>query len=170
MSKVVIIGAGAMGSAFALPCLDNNHDINIIGTHLENEFIENLKKNNNLHPGLNTLIPQEIKIFKFEKFDELLKSNVDLIVLGISSKGIEWVSDQLSRLYKDIKIPKLLMLTKGLSIHNNQYELLIDKLERLLADKGISNVDTTVTLTGQKKLKFYLSFMKRSLLILSLGY
>jgi len=27
MSKIVIIGAGAMGSAFALPCLDNNHDI-----------------------------------------------------------------------------------------------------------------------------------------------
>jgi glycerol-3-phosphate dehydrogenase (NAD(P)+) len=141
MSKIVIIGAGAMGSAFALPCLDNNHDINIVGTHLENEFIDNLKNNNNLHPGLNTQIPQEIKIFKFEKFDELLKSNVDLIVLGISSKGIEWVSDQLSKLYKDNKIPKLLMLTKGLSIYNNEYELLIDKLVRLLADREISNVD-----------------------------
>ena len=66
MSKIVIIGAGAMGSAFALPCLDNNHDINILGTHLENEFIDQLKKNNNLHPALNTKIPQEIKIFKFE--------------------------------------------------------------------------------------------------------
>ena len=53
MSKIVIIGAGAMGSAFALPCLDNKHDINIVGTHLENEFIDQLKKNNNLHPGLN---------------------------------------------------------------------------------------------------------------------
>ena len=141
MSKIVIIGAGAMGSAFALPCLDNNHDINIIGTHLENEFIDSFKNNSNLHPGLNAQIPQEIKIFKFEKFDELLKSNVDLIVLGISSKGIEWVSDQLSRIYKSNKMPKLLMLTKGLSIHNNQYELLIDKLERLLADRKISNVD-----------------------------
>ena len=89
MSKIVIIGAGAMGSAFALPCLDNNHDINIVGTHLENNFIDSLQKNHNFHPGLSTEIPQEIKIFKFEKFDELLKSNVDLIVLGISSKGIE---------------------------------------------------------------------------------
>ena len=141
MSKIVIIGAGAMGSAFALPCLDNNHDVNIVGTHLENEFINNLKKNNNLHPGLNVQIPLEIKIFKFDKFDELLKSNVDLIVLGISSKGIEWVSDQLSKIYENSQIPKLLMLTKGLSIHNNEYELLIDKLERLLADRGISNVD-----------------------------
>ena len=141
MSKIVIIGAGAMGSAFALPCLDNSHDINIIGTHLEDDFIHNLKNNNNMHPGLNTEIPQEINFFKFNKFDELLKSNVDLIVLGISSKGIEWVSDQLSRLYKNSKMPRILMLTKGLSIHNSKYELLVDKLERLLTDKGISNVD-----------------------------
>ena len=80
MSKIVIIGAGAMGSAFSLPCLDNNHDINIVGTHLENDFIDQIKSNENLHPGLKTKIPNEIKIFKFDKFDELLKSNVDLIV------------------------------------------------------------------------------------------
>ena len=141
MSKIVIIGAGAMGSAFALPCLDNNHDINIVGTHLEDDFIDSLKNNNNLHPGLNSKIPEEIKIFKFNKFEELLKSNVDLIVLGISSKGIEWVSDQLSEIYKGSKIPKLLMLTKVLSIYKDQYELLVDKLVRLLKDKGLSNVD-----------------------------
>ena len=141
MSKIVIIGAGAMGSAFALPCLDNNHDINIIGTHLENDFIDQLKHNNNLHPGLNSKIPNAIKIHKFEKFKELMKSNVDLIVLGISSKGIEWVADQLTIIYQDVKIPKLLMLTKGLSIYKNQYELLVDKLERLLKDRGINNVD-----------------------------
>jgi len=141
MSKIVIIGAGAMGSAFALPCLDNNHNINIVGTHLENEFIDKFKKNNNLHPGLNTYIPKGIKIFKFEKFDEILKSNTDLIVLGISSKGIEWAADQLSRIYKDEKIPNLLMLTKGLSVYENKYELLVDKIKRLLLSKGISNIN-----------------------------
>ena len=141
MSKIVIIGAGAMGSAFALPCLDNNHDINIVGTHLENEFIDQLKKNDNLHPALNTKIPKDIKIFKFEKFDELLDSKTDLIVFGVSSKGIEWAADQLSRLYKNREIPNLLMLTKGLSIYNNQYELLVDKLKRLLAEREIKKVD-----------------------------
>ena len=141
MSKIVIIGAGAMGTAFALPCIDNNHEIYIVGTHLENDFIEKLKKNKNIHPGLNTEIPDQIKIFKFEKFDELLNSNIDLIVLGISSKGIEWVADQLSRLFKGKNLPNLLMLTKGLSIHKNNYELLVDKLERLLVDKGITKTN-----------------------------
>ena len=141
MSKIVIIGAGAMGTAFAFPCLDNKHDINIVGTHLENEFIDNLKNNNNLHIGLNTSIPKGIKIFKFDMFENILKSNVDLIVLGISSKGIEWASDQLSKIYKDSKMPNLLMLTKGLSIHKKNYELLVDKLERLLSTKGIGKVN-----------------------------
>ncbi len=141
MSKIIIIGAGAMGSAFAFPCLDNQHDVNIIGTHLENDFINNIKKNNNLHPGLKTLLPQALKIFKFEKLDEILKTKVDLIVLGISSKGIGWVADQLSKLYKEKSMPKLLMLTKGLSIHNDNYELLVDKLERLIKEKGVSKVN-----------------------------
>ena len=141
MSKIVIIGAGAMGSAFALPCLDNNHDTKILGTHLENEFIESLKKNKNFHPGLNCQIPEKIEILKFDKFNDILKSNVDLIVLGISSKGIEWAADQLSKIYKKQKIPNLLMLTKGLSIHKNNYELLVDKIARILTSKGVSNLN-----------------------------
>ncbi len=141
MSKIVIIGAGAMGSAFALPCLDNNHDINIVGTHLENEFIDSLITNHNFHPGLNTKIPDKIKISKFEKFKEILSSDVDLVVLGISSKGIEWVAEELSKIYKANNIPNLLMLTKGLSVHENKYELLVDKLKRLLLLKGIPKIN-----------------------------
>ena len=141
MSKIVVIGAGAMGTAFTFPCLDNNHDINILGTHLENDFIDLVLKNKRLHPGLNTNIPEGINLIKFEKFKTLLSGNIDLIVLGISSKGIEWVADQLYKVYKDKKLPNLLMLTKGLSIHNNNYELLVDKLERLLLEKGIENVN-----------------------------
>jgi len=141
MAKIVIIGAGAMGSAFALPCLDNNHNTNIIGTHLENNFIDALKKNKNLHPALGINLPENLKIFKFDKFKELFESTVDLIVLGISSKGIEWVSEQLSTIAKDKKLPNILMLTKGLSIYENNYELLVDKLKRLLISKGINKVN-----------------------------
>ena len=141
MSRIVIIGAGAMGSAFALPCIDNNHDVNIVGTHLENDFIDNLKAKENFHPGLNVKLDIKIKINKFENLNNLLDKSTDLIVLGISSKGIEWVSEQLSKIFKDKKIPNLLMLTKGLSIYNDDYELLVNKLKRLLADNGINKVN-----------------------------
>ena len=141
MSKIVIIGAGAMGSAFSIPCIDNNHDTNIIGTHLENEFIDKLKNDKNLHPALNVRIPESIKIFKFDNFNELFKSKVDLIVLGISSKGIEWASEQLNLISINKKLPNILMLTKGLSIYENKYELLVDKLKRLLKLKGITSVN-----------------------------
>jgi len=141
MSKIIIIGAGAMGSAFALPCIDNKHDVNIVGTHLENDFIDSLKAKENFHPGLNVKLDKKIKIHKFDNFNNLLNNSADLIVLGISSKGIEWVSEQLSKIFKDKNIPNLLMLTKGLSIFNNNYELLVDKLKRLLSANGINKVN-----------------------------
>ena len=72
MSKIVIIGAGAMGSAFSFPCLDNNHDTNIVGTHLENEFIDELKNNDNFHPGIRTNIPKGINIH-FKSITKFLK-------------------------------------------------------------------------------------------------
>ena len=141
MSKIIIIGAGAMGTAFSFPCLDNKHEVYIVGTHLENDFIDNLKSNDNLHPVLNVKIDKKVEVHKFENLNNLLNIEVDLIVLGISSKGIEWVSEQLSIIYKNKKIPDVLMLTKGLSIYNNNYELLVDKLKRLLADKGINKIN-----------------------------
>ena len=39
MKKIVIIGAGAMGSAFTVPCVDNDNDVTLIGTHLELSLI-----------------------------------------------------------------------------------------------------------------------------------
>jgi glycerol-3-phosphate dehydrogenase (NAD(P)+) len=46
MSKIVIIGAGAMGSAFAVPCADNSNEVYLVGSFLEDKVIEeiNLKK------------------------------------------------------------------------------------------------------------------------------
>ena len=52
MKKIIIIGAGAMGSAFAVPCIDNKNDVTIVGTHLENDLIEDINSNDHLHPGL----------------------------------------------------------------------------------------------------------------------
>ena len=129
-----------MGSAFSIPCVDSGHDINIVGTYLEDEFIEKIK-NTNYHPSLKINLPEKVKIYKFDELNKILSSKTDMIVIGVSSKGIEWIANELSKIYKNKKIPNLLMLTKGLSIYKNNYELLVDKLRRLLTSKGISKIN-----------------------------
>ena len=49
MKKILIIGAGAMGSAFSAPCLDNNNEVILSVTFLEKNFIKILQKKQ-LHP------------------------------------------------------------------------------------------------------------------------
>ena len=134
MGNILIIGAGSMGTAFSFPCSDNNHQVDIVGTHLENEFIEKINSNNK-HPVLNCDIPKNVKFFKFEKLSEEIRKKADLIALAVSSKGIEWASDELSKVLKS-KIP-ILILTKGLAINNNNYEILAHKVQRILKEKGV---------------------------------
>ena len=62
MKKIVIIGAGAMGSAFAVPCADNSNDVYLVGSFLEDNVIENINNNNNVHPVLNCKLPKNINV------------------------------------------------------------------------------------------------------------
>ena len=121
MGKIIIIGAGAMGTAFAYPCSDNKHEVNIIGTHLENKSIEELNKNR-FHPGLNLEVNKSIKFFKHESINNVFKKKPDLIVIGVSSKGIDWIAEELKKVSENGKLPNLLMLTKCLSINEKKYE------------------------------------------------
>ena len=45
MANILILGAGSMGTAFSFPCSDKNHAVTIVGTHLEDLFIDNLNRN-----------------------------------------------------------------------------------------------------------------------------
>ena len=66
MKKILIIGAGAMGSAFTVPCVDNNNEVTLVGTHLENALIASIKKNKNYHPSLKTNLPTRLNVERFE--------------------------------------------------------------------------------------------------------
>ena len=60
MANILILGAGSMGTAFAYPCNDNSHEVNVVGTHLEDNFIEQINSSKR-HPSLNCKIPEGIK-------------------------------------------------------------------------------------------------------------
>tara|TARA_Y100001970_G_C14143811_1_gene808693 strand:- start:380 stop:1408 length:1029 start_codon:yes stop_codon:yes gene_type:complete len=139
MKKIIIIGAGAMGSAFAVPCIDNKNDVTIVGTHLENDLIDKIKVDNQNHPVLKTKLSKEIKFEKFEKLQTILEQDLDIIVCGVSSIGIEWFARQISNYYKK-RIP-IVLLTKGLSVHNNELTTLSDKIKDLLSKDGHSEIN-----------------------------
>ena len=40
MAEVLVLGAGAMGSAFCFPLSDSGHNVRLVGTHLDNDGIE----------------------------------------------------------------------------------------------------------------------------------
>ena len=138
MASILILGAGSMGTAFSFPCSDNNHSISIVGTHLEDDFIDKINSSKK-HPILDCDVPKDVKFSKFQKFEEEVNKKIDLIVVAVISKGIEWASFEISKVLKN-NIP-ILILTKGLSINNNKYEILAHKMERLLKEKGIKEVN-----------------------------
>ena len=139
MKKILIIGAGAMGSAFAVPCIDNKNDVTIVGTHLENDLIEKIKSNDQIHPTLKTKLSGDIKFEKFEKLQTILEHDPDIIVCGVSSIGIEWFVRQISKNYKK-GIP-IILLTKGLSILDNELTTLSDKIRNFLSKDGHSEIN-----------------------------
>jgi len=143
MAKILILGAGSMGTAFSFPCSDKNHSVVIIGTHLENSFIDKINSKKT-YPSLECDVPKNVKFLKSEKLAEEINKKVDLIVIAVSSKGINWVSAELSKVIKN-KIP-ILILTKGLAINNNKYEVLVHKMRRLLKKNGIK--ETNISAAG----------------------
>jgi glycerol-3-phosphate dehydrogenase (NAD(P)+) len=137
MKKIVIIGAGAMGSAFAVPCADNSNEVFLVGSFLEDEVIDKIKNSNNFHPVLKSQLPKNIKVLKFSEFKDEIKKNIDLLVVGVSSKGIEWIGNEISKFYKSTV--DILLLTKGLALIENKFETLAEKLDNILVENGIVN-------------------------------
>lgn len=137
MKKVVIIGAGAMGSAFSVPCADNSNEVFLVGSFLEDKVIDEIKNLNNFHPILKSQLPKNINVLKFSEFNDEIKNNIDLLVVGVSSKGIEWIGNEISKFYKPSI--DILLLTKGLALIENNFETLAEKLNNILKEKRIAN-------------------------------
>ena len=72
MAKILVIGGGAMGSAFTIPCLDNKNNVTITEPYSK-QFINNLKSKNKFHSVLKIKLPKKLKFRIFSK--ELLKEN-----------------------------------------------------------------------------------------------
>ena len=133
MKKILVVGGGAMGSAFTIPCLENNNKVTITEPYSK-IFIKNLSSKNKFHSALKINLPKKLKFRKFS--NGLLKEKFDLIVIALSLSGIDFIGKQLKNL--KIKTP-VLVLTKGLKYEKKNRKILTIS-EQLKKNYNISNV------------------------------
>ena len=118
MKKIIIIGGGAMGSAFTIPCLENNNKVTITEPYSK-RFIKDLSSKDKFHSALKVKLSKKLKFKKFSK--DLLKEKFDLIVIALSLSGIDFIGKELRNLQN--KTP-ILVLTKGLKYEKKNKKIL----------------------------------------------
>ena len=135
MKKILVIGGGAMGSAFTIPCLENNNMVTITEPYSK-IFIRNLSSKNKFHSALKINLPKKLRFKKFS--NDLLKEKFDLIVIALSLPGIDFIGRKLKML--KVKSP-ILVLTKGLKYEkkNKRIFTISEQLKKnyLLSDVSI---------------------------------
>ena len=107
-----------MGSAFTIPCLENNNKVTITEPYSK-RFIKDLSSKDKFHSALKVKLSKKLKFKKFSK--DLLKEKFDLIVIALSLSGIDFIGKELR--YLQNKTP-ILVLTKGLKYEKKNKKIL----------------------------------------------
>ena len=134
MKNILIIGGGAMGSAFTFPCIDNNNRVTITEPYSK-RFIKDLSSKYKYHSSLKVKLPKKVRFKNFSK--NLLIEKFDLIVIALSLSGINFIGEELKRL--KVKAP-ILVLTKGLKYDKklNKIFTISDQLKKIYNLRNIS--------------------------------
>ena len=156
MKKILIIGGGAMGSAFTFPCIDNKNEVTITEPY-NKTFIKNLSSKKKYHSSLKINLPKKIKYKKYST--DLLKNKYDLVVVALSLSGINFISEEFKK--SNIKSP-ILILTKGL-----KYEKKKQKIFTISEDIKKSNKNINVSVLKGPCLAKELSNKKQTSVIVA---
>ena len=161
MRKILIIGGGAMGSAFTFPCIDNKNEVTITEPY-NKTFIKNLSSKKKYHSSLKINLPNKLKYKKYST--DLLKNKYDLVVVALSLSGINFISEEFKK--SNIKSP-ILILTKGLKyekkkqkiftisedIKKNNKKINVSVLKGPCLAKELSNKKQTSVIVANKNIK-----------------
>jgi len=124
MKKILIIGSGAMGAAFSIPLIENNHKVTLSEPY-NLKLLKKLSLKKKFHPALKINLPKKLVIQKFSS--DILSFKWDLIVIAVSSIGI----DSIGEYFKNFKkITPILVLTKGLKFDKNKIITMTEQIKK----------------------------------------
>jgi glycerol-3-phosphate dehydrogenase (NAD(P)+) len=134
MGEMVILGAGVMGSAMAVPAAACGHRVKLVGTHLDEEIVRSVA-GNGFHQRLQITLPSAVSAHRHVDFAATLGPDTDVILLGVASAGVDWAIERLAEaLPRPIPV---LMITKGLSTDGEEIRVLPHIVrERLRSARG----------------------------------
>ncbi len=169
MKKVLIIGAGAMGAAFSFPLLDNNNKVTLTEPY-NAKLLNKLINKRKFHPSLKITLPKKLLIKRFSS--QLLFEKWDLIVVAVSSVGIDLVKKYLKNLNKktylliltkglkyDRKIKKIITMSEQLDLRNKK--LNISVLKGPCLAKELARKNQTSVVIANKSINFAKKIGKR---------
>ncbi|HZK10147.1 MAG TPA: 2-dehydropantoate 2-reductase N-terminal domain-containing protein [Clostridia bacterium] len=135
MDKVLVLGAGVMGTALAVYLAENNRAVNLWGTKWDKEILTQMEQTRK-NKALEKDIPKNVNLFYEEELEEAFE-DISLIVIAVSTKGIESVSKALGPYLKENHM--ILSVTKG--IDEEHLYTMSDVIKKALPERLRDKVD-----------------------------
>lgn len=110
MEKILIIGAGIMGTALSVHLGKNGHKVNLWGTQWDKDILDKMKETKS-HDTLDVDIHNNVSFYYEEELKDAFK-DVDLIIIAVVAKGMDYISKKINP-YLD-KNHIILTITKGI--------------------------------------------------------
>ena len=118
MANILILGAGVMGSALAITAAGNpDNTVSIVGSPLDDGIIDEVR-NNHWHPALRVDVSENLSFFTEAELTHNQARQADIIVIGVSSPGVDWAVNTINR--NNAKPHCIALVTKGLVATDNR--------------------------------------------------
>ena len=112
MARIVVLGAGVMGSALAVPAAAApGNAVTLVGSPLDGDAVDAVRASGR-HPALDAPLPGTIETVHHDALDPDALRAADVVVLGVSSPGVGWATSVLES--ARAAPPLLALVTKGL--------------------------------------------------------
>lgn len=131
---IVVLGAGAMGSAMCTPLTTSGWETRLWGTWLDDHLLDACEAGKP-HPRTNVTLAPGTKLYRSDQLDEALEG-ADAVILSVASQGVPKVTEMALQGISKAKV--LLLTSKGFCPDNDgKIQLLPDAIRRIAGENNV---------------------------------